>query len=71
MSGGDTGQHEAELFLGGIVLAILGLVAAFLAVGVGSVRGHLVRGDRHRAEPPERGSVPSERHEHTRSAAAR
>ena len=71
MPGGDGGRHEAELFLAGLAVAVSGLVVAVFMVGAGSVRGSMSRRRRHAAAPPPPGSVPVERHRHTRSAAAR
>jgi hypothetical protein len=71
MFGDDRGRHEAELFLAGLAVAVAGLAAAVVAIGAGGIRGGISRRQRHAAAPPDRGSVPAERHRQTRSAAAR
>ncbi|HEX8938923.1 MAG TPA: hypothetical protein VF763_02070 [Candidatus Limnocylindrales bacterium] len=64
----DAGSLLVEVGLLGMAAALVGAVGA---LAVGAARGSLTRAGRHAEAPPSRGSVPAERHRHTRSAAAR
>ncbi len=67
--GGASG--EAELLVAGVVLTMVGLLAAITLAGGSGLASRLGRARRLRESPPRRGSVPEERHRQIETAAAR
>jgi hypothetical protein len=67
-----TSQPAAERVLEISLLVALGLLlGAFAVVLFGRLESGAHRGSREREAPPEAGSIPGERHEHTAVASAR